>query len=54
MEGYTLYVATKTCIEAAKKIEMRFWDYVIRGPDPMGVAVFLEDLAAVIGVGVAG
>jgi solute carrier family 30 (zinc transporter), member 9 len=26
------------------------WNYILRGPDPMGVAVLLEDSAAIIGV----
>jgi zinc transporter 9 len=53
VESYTLLVAVRSVSRAARESGMRFWDYVRDGPDPVGVAVLLEDGAAVAGVGVA-
>jgi zinc transporter 9 len=39
--------------KSAKKLGISFRQYMKEGPDPMGVAVLLEDLAAVIGVVIA-
>ena len=50
LESYTLYVAVVAIREAAEKGEMTFREYVSKGPDPMAVAVLLEDAAAVFGV----
>lgn len=48
VEGYTLIVATKA-VNIARG-DRQFWDYVKTGDDPTGVAVFLEDGIAVLGV----
>lgn len=50
IEGYTLVVAVKAVNEEAKNLDVSFWDYMKNGTDPLGVAVVLEDSAAVIGV----
>ncbi len=51
VEGYTLFIAFKSVNEA--RGERPFWQYVIHGDDPTGVAVLLEDAIAVTGVFVA-
>lgn len=48
VEGYTLIVATKA-VNIARG-DRPLWDYVKTGDDPTGVAVFLEDGIAVLGV----
>ena len=53
LEGYTLWVAYKAVREAAKESQMSFKEYLKVGPDPMAVAVLLEDAAAVFGVMIA-
>lgn len=53
LEGYTLWVAYVAVKKSAQKLGMSFRQYMKEGPDPMGVAVLLEDAAAVIGVVIA-
>ncbi|RME27110.1 MAG: cation diffusion facilitator family transporter [Deltaproteobacteria bacterium] len=53
VEGGTLVVATRAVRHQAREAGMTLWRYTREGPDPMGVAVLLEDGAAVIGVLVA-
>ena len=50
LESWTLWVAYKAVKESADEMSMSFAEYTRRGPDPMGVAVLLEDAAAVFGV----
>jgi len=50
VEGWTFLVALKIVHAAAKSADQGFWAYVARGSDPMGVAVLLEDGAAVLGL----
>ena len=51
VEGYTFILATKA-VESARG-DRAFWEYLQHGDDPTGVAVFLEDGIAVVGVLVA-
>eukprot|EP01119_Soliformovum_irregulare_P004268 TRINITY_DN15266_c0_g1_i1.p1 TRINITY_DN15266_c0_g1~~TRINITY_DN15266_c0_g1_i1.p1 ORF type:complete len:437 (+),score=98.12 TRINITY_DN15266_c0_g1_i1:37-1347(+) len=53
LEGYTFGLAIRACYNGAKANGMTFKEFILRGPDPMGVAVLLEDSVAVIGVGIA-
>ncbi len=50
LESWTLWVAYKAVRESADELSMSFAEYTKDGPDPMGVAVLLEDAAAVFGV----
>jgi zinc transporter 9 len=50
LESWTLWIAYKEVHRAAQEIGMSFSEYIRKGPDPMAVAVLLEDAAAVIGV----
>jgi len=50
LESWTLWVAYKAVREAADEMSISFAEYTKRGPDPMAVAVLLEDAAAVFGV----
>jgi len=50
LESWTLLVAYKAVRQSADDMSMSFSDYTRNGPDPMGVAVLLEDAAAVFGV----
>lgn len=52
-EGATLLVAVNSLRKGAKKNGMTFWEYVLRGQDPSVNVVLMEDVAAVMGVGVA-
>lgn len=52
-EGATLLVAVNSIKKGAKQNMMSFSEYVLRGQDPSVNVVLMEDLAAVIGVGVA-
>jgi len=54
VEGGTLAVAASAVSQQAKDSGMSFGRYVVEGPDPMSVAVLLEDGAAVLGVSMAG
>ncbi|KDR19826.1 Zinc transporter 9 [Zootermopsis nevadensis] len=53
-EGATLLVAVNSIRKGARQNKMTFTEYVLRGQDPSVNVVLMEDLAAVIGVGVAG
>jgi len=53
LEAYTLAVAGSELRSAADAEGMSPWEYVRDGPDPVNVAVFLEDSVALCGVGVA-
>ncbi len=53
VESWTLWVAWKAVSEAAKSANMSMRQYMVDGPDPMGVSVLLEDGAAVLGVMIA-
>ncbi|MED5374531.1 MAG: cation diffusion facilitator family transporter [Myxococcota bacterium] len=50
VEGWSLIVAVIEVRKAAQKAQMTLGGYLMRGPDPMGVAVVFEDSAAVFGV----
>ena len=50
LESWTLWVAYKAVKTSADDMDMTFSQYVKEGPDPMAVAVLLEDAAAVFGV----
>ncbi|GAB1601528.1 zinc transporter 9-like [Argonauta hians] len=52
-EGATLIVAISEVRKSSKAKNMKFWEYVNRGNDPNVNVVLLEDLAAVLGVGIA-
>lgn len=54
LESWTLYVAYKEVKRAADEMGITFGEYIKVGPDPMAVAVLLEDAAAVFGVTLAG
>ena len=54
LEMWTLWVAYKAVKQSADELNVSFRQYVKDGPDPMGVAVLLEDAAAVTGVLLAG
>jgi len=54
IEGWTLWVAARSVHAQSKTSGMSFKEYILKGPDPMGVAVLLEDGAAVTGVTMAG
>ena len=53
IEGGTLAIAVRAVRAQAAEASMGFWSYVRGGSDPTGVAVLLEDGAAVLGVLVA-
>jgi zinc transporter 9 len=53
VEGGTFLFALRQVRRAASKIQMSLRDYIFHGPDPMGVAVLIEDGAAVVGVAIA-
>jgi len=53
LEGYSCFVAWNELKREAKKAGMSTWEYIVDGPDPVNVAVFLEDAIAVGGVLVA-
>ena len=54
VEGTTALIAANVVREQAKAANLSFWRYIKEGPEPLGAAVFLEDLVAVGGVAVAG
>lgn len=49
-EAVSLVVGFGSVKTSARKSDQSVWRYIRTGPDPMGVAVVLEDAAAVIGV----
>ncbi|MCP4805482.1 MAG: cation diffusion facilitator family transporter [Proteobacteria bacterium] len=53
IEGWTYWVAFKSVREQAKAAKMSLFDYIKDGPDPMGVAVLIEDSAACLGIVIA-
>lgn len=53
-EGATLLVAVNSIRKGAQLNKMTFTEYVLQGQDPSVNVVLMEDLAAVMGVGVAG
>jgi len=53
IEMGTLWVAWTAVRDGARSAGMTMREFVVRGSDPMGVAVLLEDGAAVLGVGIA-
>lgn len=54
LEGISIWVAMEAVRQGAQDNGMSFWQYCINGPDPMGVAVLLEDGAALAGLVIAG
>ena len=50
VEAITLFVAISAVADEAKKNKQSFLTYLKRGSDPTGVAVILEDSAAISGV----
>lgn len=53
-ESGTLIMAYMDTKQNAQKLGLSFWDYVIQGYKPSVNVVLLEDLAAVLGVIIAG
>lgn len=54
LEGGTLFMAFRAVRDGAKETGMSIKEYILDGPDPMSVAVLVEDSIAVTGVCVAG
>ncbi len=52
-EAASLAVGLSAVRSSAQRTNQSVWQYLRSGPDPMGVAVVLEDAAAVVGVGFA-
>jgi zinc transporter 9 len=52
-ESISLGFGLSAVRKAARRTEQSVWEYLQSGPDPMGVAVVLEDASAVIGAAVA-
>jgi zinc transporter 9 len=50
LEGWTFWIALVEVRKSAKAAQMSLRQYTQEGSDPMGVAVLLEDAAAVLGV----
>ncbi|KAL8558967.1 hypothetical protein ACOMHN_028279 [Nucella lapillus] len=53
-EGATLIIAINQVRKSSRAMGIDFWQYVRQGVDPSVSVVLLEDMAAVVGVGVAG
>eukprot|EP00698_Gefionella_okellyi_P013735 TRINITY_DN3779_c0_g1_i3.p1 TRINITY_DN3779_c0_g1~~TRINITY_DN3779_c0_g1_i3.p1 ORF type:complete len:484 (-),score=94.10 TRINITY_DN3779_c0_g1_i3:814-2265(-) len=53
VEGTTFAIAVRSVQQAAREIGMTVREYISHGPDPMGVAVLMEDGAAVTGLAIA-
>jgi zinc transporter 9 len=49
-EGISLAFGLSAVRGSAREADQSVWQYLRRGPDPMGVAVVLEDASAVLGV----
>ena len=49
-ESISLMVGLSAVRRSARKADQSVWRYLRKGPDPMGVAVVLEDAPAVLGV----
>lgn len=54
LEGISIWVAMEAVRQGARDNGMSFWQYCLNGPDPMGVAVLMEDGAAMAGLLIAG
>eukprot|EP00050_Salpingoeca_kvevrii_P016685 m.57643 g.57643 ORF g.57643 m.57643 type:complete len:534 (+) comp7093_c0_seq2:349-1950(+) len=54
IESYSLSVALREIRKESQRLGVSVREYLIRGPDPINVAVFAEDVVAVSGVAVAG
>ena len=52
-EGATLLMAYLDTRQNADKLGLKFWDYVVQGYKPSVNVVLLEDIAAILGVGIA-
>jgi len=50
IESVTLWMAWVAVRDGAKEADMTIRDFMLKGSDPMGVAVLLEDGAAVLGI----
>lgn len=53
LESISIIAAIRAIHMGAKDNGMTFFQYVRHGPDPMGVAVLLEDGSAIVGIGIA-
>lgn len=53
LESISIIAAIRAINMGAKDSGMTFLQYVRHGPDPMGVAVLLEDGSAIVGIGIA-
>jgi zinc transporter 9 len=53
IESVTLWMAWVAVRDGARKAGMSLGDFMLKGSDPMGVAVLLEDGAAVLGIVIA-
>lgn len=53
VEGWTYWVAYKSVRDQAREANMSLMAYIKDGPDPMGVAVLIEDSAACLGIVIA-
>jgi zinc transporter 9 len=52
-EGVSLGFGISAVRESARRADQTAWEYMRSGPDPMAVAVVIEDASAVIGAGLA-
>lgn len=52
-EGVSLAVGLSAVRRSAEEAQQTLWQYLRTGPDPMAVAVVLEDASAVLGAGMA-
>lgn len=52
-ESTTLFMATQALRSGAKKSKLKVRDYIAQNSDPGVIVVLLEDLAAVVGIGIA-
>jgi len=52
-EGGSLSFALAVVRSSARRTDRSLWQYLLSGPDPVGVAVVLEDASAVLGVVIA-
>jgi zinc transporter 9 len=52
-EGVSLAVGLSSVRRSARSADQSVWQYLRSGPDPMGVAVVMEDASAVLGVVIA-
>lgn len=53
IEGWTYWIALKAVREQSAVAGMTLMEYIKHGPDPMGVAVLIEDSAACLGIVIA-